>query len=207
MYEEYAGAIADLPHGEYLQIIARKNIEATASLCHERLWSEYLDKSHYKTGSLFAHLLAGTALIAGMPRAQTPLLIELAVNLGLSFQVADDLKDLTLSTTELTKDSLNDLRERNTTAPYLYALHQLDVSGKKAQTGKFLSILQKRDKSDDDIKFVYDCCLETDSMAKTRVLIRRHYSLAQTAFRRLVGEGSEVFLPVLEDYCKPFLHV
>ena len=142
-----------------------------------------------------------------MPPAKAPLLLELAVNLGLSFQVADDLKDLTLSTADLTKDSLNDLRERNTTAPYLYALHQLDLSGNKAMAGRFLSILQKRDKSEEDIKFVYDCCVETDSIAKTRCLIRWHYTVAQTAFRKLVGDGSEVYLPVLEDYCSSFLKV
>lgn len=207
VYEEYAGAIADLPHGEYLQIFARKNIEAASALHHEKLWSEYLEKTHFKTGSLFAHLLAGTALIAEMPRAQAPLLAELAVNLGLSFQVADDLKDLTLSTEALTKDSLNDLRERNTTAPYLYALFRLEASGKTAQASRFLSILQKRHKSDDDVRFVYEKCQETDALASTRRLIRWHYSQAQSAFRRLAGEGAEMYLPVLADYCGPILNV
>ncbi len=142
-----------------------------------------------------------------MPRSLQPLLLELAVNLGLSFQVADDLKDLTLTTAALTKDSLNDLRERNTTAPYLFALHQLDTAGETEQTRRFLSVLQKRVKSEEEVRFVYDCCRETGALERTRRLIRWHFSKAQKAFAGLAGEGGARFVPVFEDYCEPILAV
>ena len=97
LYKEYADAITELPHGEYLQIKARKSIQklpANTPIPYNSLWTEYFEKTHFKTGSLFTHLLRGTGLICGLEADHLHQIDRFAFNLGLSFQIADDLKDI-----------------------------------------------------------------------------------------------------------------
>ena len=142
LYSDFSNAISDLPHGEYLQIMARKSIEKWKEGAEmDKLWFEYLEKTHYKTGSLFSHLLAGAARCSKSQSYSVEDLISFAVNLGLSFQIADDLKDVVMTTKDQTKDSLNDLRERNTTAPYLFTLMELMRTNRQGEAKELIAIL------------------------------------------------------------------
>jgi geranylgeranyl pyrophosphate synthase len=209
LYEIYASAIAELPHGEYLQIKARKTIEGLpldGQASYDQLFQEYLEKSHYKTGSLFTNLLLGTALICQGKYCQKTfeLITNLGVNLGLSFQIADDLKDIRPDKQELVKDALNDLRERNTTAPYLLTLSQL-THLKSPKVKDVMQILQKKDKESGDIELVFKELKQHGAEEKTRDMIEFHYREAQKSFDLLTKDP--LLRELLVKLSQPFLKI
>lgn len=210
LYTTYAQAISDLPHGEYLQIKARRTIESLEEgkpLDFHKLFTEYLEKTHFKTGSLFTHLLIGTAAICGKLDAKTAQqLTDFGVNLGLSFQIADDLKDLTKSTQGMGKDAFNDLRERNTTLPYLLSLQELNASNvHKAKRERLVHLLKQKTKSDSDISEVQEIISSTACIDQTRNLVKAYYQRAESAFSGLAGSGANQ--QVLRAYSQVFLEV
>lgn len=187
MYSIYSNAISELPHGEYLQIKARKTIEKLDQGVppFDRLLTEYFEKTHYKTGSLFTHLLRGTALICGVPLESMHSVEKLGLQLGLSFQIADDLKDVTLSTFENQKDSLNDLKEQNTTMPYLYCMLELSKSDRKDELVKLLSILKKKEKTGEELSYVLGLLKGSEAEKNTRDLIHVLYREALGSFEEI----------------------
>lgn len=85
---------------------------------------EYLIKSYYKTASLIAASTKGAAIFSGVDRSVTEQMYEYGRNLGLSFQVVDDILDFTQSAEQLGKPAGTDLAQGNLTAPVIFALEK-----------------------------------------------------------------------------------
>lgn len=207
LYGVYAHAINELPHGEYLQIKAKKRIMNLKShnVPHDLLIFEYLEKSHYKTGSLFTHLLRGTAMICGMADQYISHVQSLGIQLGLSFQIADDLIDVTKSTAEMKKDGLNDLKEQNTTCPYLMFALQKHRQAEVADHDRMFVILQKRDKSAADLAEVVAMLRDSDAEQRTRELVHYFFAGALQAFAQLPVDDRDRHSAVLAACSLPFL--
>ncbi|KAI4323107.1 hypothetical protein L6164_022739 [Bauhinia variegata] len=85
---------------------------------------EYLIKSYYKTASLIAASTKGAAIFSGTDSNITDKMFEYGKNLGLSFQVVDDILDFTQSAEQLGKPAGSDLAKGNLTAPVIFALEK-----------------------------------------------------------------------------------
>lgn len=85
---------------------------------------EYLIKSYYKTASLIAASTKGAAIFSGADSGITEKMYEYGRNLGLSFQIVDDILDFTQSAEQLGKPSGSDLAKGNLTAPVIFALEK-----------------------------------------------------------------------------------
>lgn len=85
---------------------------------------EYLLKSYYKTGSLIAASTKGAAIFSGVDSGITRQMYEYGKNLGLSFQVVDDVLDFTQTAEQLGKPAAIDLAKGNLTAPVIFALQE-----------------------------------------------------------------------------------
>lgn len=83
---------------------------------------EYLIKSYYKTASLIAASTKGAAIFSGVESYISEKMYEYGKNLGLSFQVVDDILDFTQSAEQLGKPAGTDLAKGNLTAPVIFAL-------------------------------------------------------------------------------------
>lgn len=83
---------------------------------------EYLIKSYYKTASLIAASSKGAAIFSGVHSDVNEQMYQYGKNLGLSFQVVDDILDFTQSAEQLGKPAGNDLAKGNLTAPVIFAL-------------------------------------------------------------------------------------
>ncbi|KAG8478553.1 hypothetical protein CXB51_028313 [Gossypium anomalum] len=77
---------------------------------------DYLLKSYYKTASLIAASTKGATIFSGADRSVTEQMYEYGKNLGLSFQVVDDILDFTQSAKQLGKLAGSDLAKGNLTA-------------------------------------------------------------------------------------------
>ncbi|KAL0362602.1 UNVERIFIED_CONTAM: Solanesyl diphosphate synthase 2, chloroplastic [Sesamum calycinum] len=85
---------------------------------------EYLIKSYYKTASLIAASTKGAAIFSGVSSETSEQMYQYGKNLGLSFQVVDDILDFTQSAEQLGKPAGSDLAKGNLTAPVLFALEK-----------------------------------------------------------------------------------
>jgi octaprenyl-diphosphate synthase len=101
--------------GELLQLEKLGRIDITEE--------EYLDLIDRKTAGLFAASMRLGALLAGKHDA-APDLDEYGRNLGMAFQLVDDLLDFTSSEDALGKPVASDLREGKVTLPLIFALRQ-----------------------------------------------------------------------------------
>lgn len=111
-----------------LQVIkdfASGEIKQASSLfdCDVEL-DEYLIKSYYKTASLIAASTKGAAIFSGVNSDINEQMYQYGKNLGLSFQVVDDILDFTQSAEQLGKPAGSDLAKGNLTAPVIYALEK-----------------------------------------------------------------------------------
>ncbi|KAF2807884.1 putative Decaprenyl-diphosphate synthase [Mytilinidion resinicola] len=118
--ELLATVIANLVEGEFMQL---KN---TAQDEKHPMWTEdtvtyYLQKTYLKSASLISKSCRAAALLG----QSTPEVVEAAYsygkNLGLAFQLVDDMLDYTISGVELGKPAGADLELGLATAPLLFA--------------------------------------------------------------------------------------
>jgi len=99
----------------------------------------YLEMIYQKTASLIEASAGAAALLAGKPKAP---FMTYGRNLGLAFQMIDDLLDITQDSETLGKPALHDFVEGKTTLPYIYlyeALSEPEKERLKAMHGKVLS--------------------------------------------------------------------
>jgi octaprenyl-diphosphate synthase len=86
--------------------------------------AEYMDLVERKTASLFSACARLGALAAGADKSAEAKLADYAWNLGMAFQLVDDVLDFTARESVLGKPVGNDLREGKVTLPLIYALQR-----------------------------------------------------------------------------------
>ncbi|KAK5824390.1 hypothetical protein PVK06_019162 [Gossypium arboreum] len=89
---------ADLVFPSHIGFCASGEIKQASSLfdCDVK-HEDYLLKNYYKTASLIAASTKGAAIFSGADRSVAEQMYEYGKNLGLSFQVVDDILDFTQS--------------------------------------------------------------------------------------------------------------
>ena len=118
--ELLATVIANLVEGEFMQLKNTALDEAKPEWTEDTL-SYYLQKTYLKSASLISKSCRAAALLS----QNTPEVVEAAYsygkNLGLAFQLVDDMLDYTISGAELGKPAGADLELGLATAPLLFA--------------------------------------------------------------------------------------
>ncbi len=84
--------------------------------------ADYMDLVDRKTASLFSACARLGCITAGGGEETETLLGEFAWNLGMAFQLVDDILDFTAVETDIGKPVGSDLREGKVTLPLIYAL-------------------------------------------------------------------------------------
>ena len=93
--------------------------------------SDYMELIDRKTASLFSACARLGAVCSGAPDDAEKRLGEYAWNLGIAFQLVDDILDFTSREKILGKPVGNDLREGKVTLPLIYALESADPEERK----------------------------------------------------------------------------
>ncbi|KAI3839425.1 hypothetical protein MKX03_017548 [Papaver bracteatum] len=85
---------------------------------------QYMRKTYYKTASLIANSCKSIAILAGQTTEVAMLAYDYGRNLGLAYQLIDDVLDFTGTSASLGKGSLSDIRHGIITAPILFAIEE-----------------------------------------------------------------------------------
>ncbi|WVZ99730.1 hypothetical protein U9M48_044990 [Paspalum notatum var. saurae] len=132
MFAQSSWFLANLENIEVIKLIsqvikdfASGEIKQASTLfdCDVTL-DDYLLKSYYKTASLVAASTKSAAIFSGVSTSVCEQMYEYGRNLGLSFQVVDDILDFTQSAEQLGKPAGSDLAKGNLTAPVILALRE-----------------------------------------------------------------------------------
>ncbi len=113
-------ASATISEGEVLQL----SIQGDGSASEQT----YLDIVRAKTAELFAAACRVGAIVAGRAAAEEDALRAYGLNLGIAFQIVDDVLDYDARQEELGKTVGTDFREGKLTLPALLAAHRGDKS-------------------------------------------------------------------------------
>jgi all-trans-nonaprenyl-diphosphate synthase len=108
--------IMDLADGEVRQSLFRYDTGQS--------FETYLEKSYCKTASLMANSARAAGVLSGLPEGRLDDLYRFGRQLGLAFQVVDDILDFTGNEQQLGKPAASDLASGYLTAPALYALEE-----------------------------------------------------------------------------------
>ncbi len=111
-----SNAVALLSVGELLDVELSHGFNESETL--------YFDMIYKKTASLIEASAKAAALLSGK---NGDIYALYGKNLGLAFQIIDDILDITQSSEVLGKPSLNDFKEGKTTLPYLYMYDKLNT--------------------------------------------------------------------------------
>ena len=108
--------IMDLAEGEIRQGLYRYDTGQSLET--------YIEKSYRKTASLIANSARAAGVLSDLPAEQLDLLHRFGRQLGLAFQVVDDILDFTGSDAQLGKPAASDLASGTLTAPVLFAMEE-----------------------------------------------------------------------------------
>jgi len=90
--------------------------------------ADYMDLVHRKTAALFSACARLGALVAGATDSVEAQLSDYAWNLGMAFQLVDDVLDFTAQQDVLGKPVGSDLREGKATLPLIYCLEMAEAA-------------------------------------------------------------------------------
>jgi len=115
-----SASVTALSKGEMIDVNLAKSFNEDESV--------YLDMLYLKTATLIEASAKASAMLVGKDAQKYALYGK---NLGLSFQIIDDILDITQDEQTLGKPAMNDFVEGKCTLPYIYLYKALDEDGKK----------------------------------------------------------------------------
>ena len=171
--ELLATVIANLVEGEFMQL---KN---TALGEKEPVWREevveyYLQKTYLKSASLISKSCRAAALLGGAMTDDVEAAYAYGKNLGLAFQLVDDLLDYTSPSAQLGKPAGADLELGLATAPLLFAWERNPRLGE---------LVGRKFVGEGDVELARELVENSDGMERTRDLAQRYVDQASEAIR------------------------
>lgn len=129
-------------------------------------FDSYLAKTFFKTASLVANSCRAVTMLAGHSSEVADVAYRFGEDVGMAFQLVDDVLDMTGDAASLGKPVLNDMRQGVATAPVLFAMQEFpdDVG----------DAIARRFSGDGDIERVAALVERTGGIEKTRELATTH---------------------------------
>ena len=175
-----SNAVTMLSVGELLDVELSKEFNSDLDL--------YMDMIYKKTAVLIEASAKSAALLSGKNPDSYAIYGK---NLGLAFQIIDDILDITQDSTKLGKPALNDFKEGKVTIPYIYLYQRLDESDKE-----FLRSLYKKELSIDEQNWIKEKMSQYHVIEDTLSLAR---GLGEDALNAIKSDNDEVLIGIIKD--------
>jgi len=178
----------NMSQGEVHQLMRKGDISLTED--------EYMEIIRHKTAVLFEAACRVSAIIADAPRQKEKALAEYGYNLGIAFQMADDLFDYTLQTSAFGKEVGADLREGKLTLPVIFALKQ----AKSGDRNLMIKIIQDKDFSAEDFKTLMDFLENYGGFSYTEKTAASYIDIAKNALSVFEPSQAKETMLDIADY-------
>jgi geranylgeranyl pyrophosphate synthase len=127
----FSDTVATVCEGTIMEMMTARNIDLTIE--------SYYEKIQRKTACLIAACSKGGAILSEASDEAIDLLYEYGLNLGIAFQIIDDILDYTEDQSTIGKPAGNDLRQGMVTLPLIYALQDQPHNGRYQQISRILN--------------------------------------------------------------------
>jgi heptaprenyl diphosphate synthase len=154
----------------------------------------YLQVLADKTGSLIATSAQFGAEFAGVDRATVEVLRDLGEQIGVAFQLSDDILDITSESSESGKTPGTDLREGIPTLPVLYALRSTDPTGARLR-----ELVSGPLADDTDHAEALTRLRESTALAEARATLREYAEASRSMVARLPARPARDALEALTE--------
>ena len=178
----------NMSQGEVHQLMRKGDVKLTED--------EYLVVIRRKTAVLFKAACQVSAIIADAPEDKEKALSEYGFNLGIAFQMADDLFDYTLQTSDFGKEVGADLREGKLTLPVIYALKQANSSDRDLM----IKIIRNPDFTTDDFKTLLDLLVNYGGIDYTQETAASYIDTAKNALALFEPSPTKETMLDIADY-------
>lgn len=169
-----ATAVEHLVNGETMQM--------TTSFEQRRSMEHYLQKTFYKTASLIANSCKAIAVLAGQTAEVALLAYNYGRNLGMAYQLIDDVLDFTGTSSSLGKGSLSDINQNIVTAPILFAMEEYP---------QLREVVDRGFGNRSDVDLALDYLFKSKGLDRTRELAAEHVDEAVKAIEALPQSDNE----------------
>jgi len=157
---------------------------------------EYMEVIQRKTAVLFQGACRVSAMIAGSSSKEESALSEYGFNLGIAFQMADDLLDYTSNTSAIGKEVGADLKEGKLTLPVIYSLK---TAGPKDRV-LMENIIKEHNFSVQDFKILISLLEKYEGLAYAKNLASGYVNIAKDALTIFKPSPTREVLLMIADY-------
>ncbi|XP_077566670.1 all trans-polyprenyl-diphosphate synthase PDSS1-like [Stigmatopora nigra] len=162
-----AQVMEDLVRGEFMQLGSKEN--------ENERFKHYLDKTFKKTASLMANSCKAVSLLVSADPDVHEMAFQYGRNVGIAFQLVDDVLDFTAGARQLGKPAAADLKLGLATGPVLLACQQFP---------ELHVMIMRRFSRKGDVERAWNFVLQSDGVQQTKFLAHRY---CQEAVRHIGG--------------------
>ena len=186
--EVIAGITENMSQGEIRQLQKKGDVSLTED--------QYLEVIRCKTAVLFQGACRTGALVSHANEGQVQALSDYGYHLGVAFQMADDLFDYTLTTTDFGKAVGADLREGKLTLPVISALRNASSDDKELM----IKIIKDPNFSVEDFETLIELLDKHGGLAYTQKLAAAYIDKAKRALSTFESSPTRDIMLDIADY-------
>ncbi|KAM4689362.1 all trans-polyprenyl-diphosphate synthase PDSS1 [Discoglossus pictus] len=157
----FSQVIEDLVRGEFLQLGSKEN--------ENERFAHYLEKTFKKTASLIANSCKAVSILGCPDPKVHEIAYQYGKNVGIAFQLIDDVLDFTSCAAQLGKPTAADLRLGLATGPVLFACQQFP---------ELNAMIMRRFSNPGDVERAWQYVSQSDGVHQTTYLAQRYCSEA-----------------------------
>jgi len=183
-----SGITENMSQGEIHQLMRKGSLDLTEA--------EYMEIIKRKTAVLFQGTCHAGALIANVSTTKETALSDYGFNLGIAFQMVDDLLDYTLDTATLGKEVGADLKEGKLTLPVIYSLKSADEKDRTSME----NIIKNKNFTVNDFKTLIRMMDKYGGRLYTQNLATKYVQNAKDSLAVFQNSKTKEVLLMIADY-------
>ncbi|KAL9264672.1 Solanesyl diphosphate synthase 3, chloroplastic/mitochondrial-like protein [Drosera capensis] len=177
-------ALASLKNTEVVSLLAKvvehlvtgETMQMTTTSEERCSMEYYMQKTYFKTASLISNSCKSIALLAGQTTEVATSAYDYGKNLGLAYQLIDDVLDFTGTAASLGKGSLSDIRHGIITAPILFAMEEIP---------QLREVVERGLSDPEDVDLALEYLGRSRGIQRAKDLAAKHAALASEAIDSL----------------------
>jgi octaprenyl-diphosphate synthase len=184
-----ANAASIISKGEVMQLVATNDIETNEA--------KYLQIIEAKTAELFASSCQIGAVISNKDKKAEEALRIFGLNLGIAFQLIDDVLDYSASLSQMGKSLGDDFREGKVTIPVILAYHR----GDSAEKLFWKDVISKENRSENELKKAIELINKHNAIEDSIKRAHHYGDVAKDALGIFDNKYEKQILCDIVDFC------
>lgn len=186
----FASTLGDICDGQLREMFHAHRLDQTRE--------DYESRIYGKTASLFAGAAEMGAVLGNAPEEHVQMLREYGSDIGMAFQVVDDLLDLTGDTQNLGKPAGNDLREGTVTLPTLF--YASEVAHGSSDWRHLNRVASGETQDSEEFDYVVSAIRRSSAVERTYAVAEAFVERAKERIARLPDPETRDLLSEVADF-------